>query len=281
MKLTNLLSLNGFSLFLVFPVLFLSCKKDSGTSDVSATASHITAVYAQDDHYVHVDSLNYDSNGRIARIRQWTYDTTAGVTFPVLDSTDYTFVFSGNGTVPASFTMTSSYITGTESHILYYDSQNRIVKDSLVNLSDGNFVSANYRYGTNLLAFDVYKRNNNIVVKAETDSLFPAANGNIYNANLHYLDYNNQIAEEKYITTFSTYSNPFYNKAVAESVGMFLSGLLALDFISPNMFSTTSTTSSSGYSDMLSYTWTRDAKGRVVKGVEPSGQFGYAFHYNN
>ncbi len=271
-----------FVFLLLCSVFFISCKKDSVISP-AVIDSHITAIYAQDDHYLRIDSLTYDVNGRVVKIFETTTDTAFGVIDPLRDSASYTFTFSGNSSVPTSYAASYTGFTGTgaEQHNLYYDSQNRIIKDSLLNPLINGFAALNYYYGYNLIVYDIINKTDSGLVSIQKDSLLLNASGNVTADNSHYLDYNNQPSAEHDLITFSNYANPLYEKNLAGSLGPFLTTLLSHDFISSSLFSSLTYNYQSGSTDILTYTWTTDTRGRVIKGVEPSGQSGYAFHYSN
>src|SRR5664279_4370503 len=94
-----------FSFLLFLSVLFVSCKKDSVSNPpVTTTDGHITVTYTQDLHYLRIDSFSYDNSGRIVNVREWMHDTSAGVVYPLSDSSEYSFAFSGSSTVPSSYT---------------------------------------------------------------------------------------------------------------------------------------------------------------------------------
>ncbi len=61
----------------------------------------------------------------------------------------------------------------------------------------------------------------------------------------------------------SGYSNPFYNATLSRSLGAFYIVLDNLDFLSKNF-----TTLQGFY-----YTWSTDAKGRVINAVAPDGSY--------
>jgi hypothetical protein len=55
---------------------------------------------------VALDSLSYDSKGRIARIMQWDYDSTGLV---LSDSSVWTFSYTGAGNNPSSYSTVFYY----------------------------------------------------------------------------------------------------------------------------------------------------------------------------
>jgi hypothetical protein len=272
-----------FPLLLVCNLFFISCQKDAGINP-AVVDSHITAIYAQDSHYLRVDSLIYDSNGRIVKIFESNTDTTSGVTNPYTRTTTFTFTFSGGNSVPSSYiyTYTNSTNSYTYMHNLYYDSQNRIKKDSLLNATPSSlFAAVNYYYGNNLIVYDIIYKTDSGLLNIQRDSLILNASANVIADNFYYLDYYNQPVIENDLATFSNYANPLYEKTLATTLGPLLREILGEDFISSNLLSSLTFISPQLSPFNLTYTWTTDAKGRVIKGVELTGNYGYAFHYSN
>lgn len=273
-----------------FVFIFLSCKKDPAPSNRPLTDTHLTSFsrYNAADHILQIDSFTYDTGGQIAVYQSWTFDSTAN---PILTDSDYyRFSFPSGSLFPNAY-IHSWYdkgiaSAGTESHLLYYDSQNRLQKDSLSEgLYDSHLV-VNYGYSNNfnsIISGEPPQMNSSFV---ELDTFYLSA-GNI--------TVNNKVDRDLPTTDifrqtlqYGTYTNPFYNKTVAATMGAFFSHALAGDFISLNIANSvtaTDTYHTSATPDIVStetsdYTWVTDSDGKVVSGSATGEGVFYYFRYN-
>lgn len=276
--------MNKILLFAVFGFIFISCKKDYVT-EKPVTTSHLTSltIYNTLDHIVEIDSFLYDANGQIAKYRNWSWDSTQ--TPMITDSAYYNFSFSGTNVFPTSYTLAfiqkGSTLSSMETHNLYYDNQNKVIKDSFM---DGG---VNYRgvlyfhYNTSNITYDFFTStiNSNAVEKIRTDSLF-ITSGNVTNLHSYYYSpaiIYNYLQEVR----FSTYPNPLYNKDLASGIGAFFRAAIDADFISPYMTNYVSNTYPPQADVFTSnFNWVTDTQGRIIKGEEVGAGIYYTMRYN-
>jgi len=162
-------------LLLFLPILcvitVLSCKKGSSSNNTQS-GFYVSSATSVSSGSSLVDSFVYDSSHRVAGFIQISHDTTTGT--PVQTEVSYIFTLPGSSTPPSGYQYTSP--AGTESHVLSYDNQGRISKDTC---STTGYV-AYFTYPNNNIAitvlFDGSPMNNQI------DTLYMSG-GNIVKAN--------------------------------------------------------------------------------------------------
>ena len=267
-------------LFIILVItLFTSCQKELAYDNVVTSSPHLTSIHDFDYDKLRIDSFSYNNSGYLIRLQQWTYDDTSRI--KLLDSADFAFSFSDNGLPPSSYTQ-SSMTAGTSNpsvkHLLYYDSKNRIVKDSLLNGTTGNWVVTNYGFGTNYIVADKFLKNNPGLVKNETDSIFISASNNVanivfYGSSLNYFS--------QHIFTYNSNLNPCYDKTMAESLGELLSEITDEDFVSQNLSSSITWADQSPLLQTANFTAITDAKGRVIKVQQVGKNHFYTYQFNN
>jgi len=279
-KLTNS-AFNSALLFTTFLLtIFTSCQKDIVSSDnVPATSPHLISIYDYDTDYLHVDSFSYNTSGYLIRAQTWTYDGVGAI--KISDNSDFIFSFSGNSTVPSSYTlsfMTTGPNNPIEKHALYYDIQNRIVKDSFLNGAINSTVVTSYRYDSNLIISDEFVKTSTGLVNSITDTVFMSASGNVTHFGFYNLSSN---YGGQHLYTYSSNLNPCYDKTLAESLGPWLERVTDEDFISKNSYNTITT--DDWFSPLMtsSFSWTTDTKGRVIKGQQDGKTYHQIFHYSN
>jgi hypothetical protein len=261
--------------------LFFSCKKSSPVNPNNGTGAQIASlkVYNAADHIIGIDTLIYNSDGNLVGYKSWTIDSTNG---PVItDSASYSFAWTSGATGPASYTV-SSLVNGgfpapMETHQLYYDNQNRIIKDSLMSGGDGSRIVALYGYNGNLLTIDLFS-NTGSYLEYEKDTL-SISGSNISKLSNHWdLSSNQFTTYQQY--TYGNSPNPLYNKALSNALGALLYDVLRGDFISTQLVTVIQAQDvSDGSTYTEDYQWTLDSKGRVVSGHDNTNQFFYSFFY--
>ena len=270
-----------WSVLLVF--IFLACKKDPAPSSKILAGSQITSYTRHDalGHKLQIDSLTYDRGGMVANYQSWTYDSTAN---PILtDYENYSFSFPAGSTLPNAYrySITSSQTSSTaESHLLYYDGQGRIIKDSL-NLPLNN-LTRYYSYINNFITIESKQYGTSF---SEKDTFVVSA-GNVSDYNYYYFE-PAIIASFLVNAKYTDFANPFYNKILASSLGAFFLEEIRGDFISVNMpkslKSIDNTQNSNGqdtaYIVNSNFTWIADSNGNIVSGSDSTNGNYYNFIY--
>lgn len=247
-----------------FILCSISCKKSSSSNN-NSSAYYLSSVTNYSPQQRIVDSFTYDSSHRLARFAQYAYDSTTGNPRFAFWTADFALPANGSA-APTSYTYTAN--GKQDMHILSYDGQGRITKDT--SLSGSGFVTY-YSYPNNNIAttvlFDGTPLNNQV------DTLF-ISNGNIGAYHIYFP--NNagtaDSLEGALNFGFSSLNNPAYHAAVSKSIGPLLYILQfdgyggSLDPISTNVF-----TSISGVENGLppnvtiKYNPVTDSKGRLIQ----------------
>jgi hypothetical protein len=215
------------NIFLFAPLLFLlfSCKKTPQSQPYVTLPS--LAYISNDQIGSHVvDSFVYNTDhDNLGEFWVVNYDTSI-----VVYQNDFSFIFyfSANNHLPDS-----CLYNGTDIHQLTYDNQNRIIKDT------GSGVVTYFTYPSNAIVCTEYSGGS---VPAIIDTL-GLSNGNVvseyyYVANISGTS-DSSVSMEHY--TYSSYANPLYSSAIANTIGplvYFLDQDHNADPISQKMFST-------------------------------------------
>jgi len=220
-------------------------------------------------------TLSFDAGKQLAGVRFVEHDTAS--TTIVADSSLLTFYTSTGKNAPNSYDylrLGSSYqpVTGhTESHVLTYDVQGRIVQDSLTNPIDlsayspvGYKMAFSYAAGlTTITGID-----KNIYVGEFPffyDSLFTSS-GQLSNWKHYMVGDMDSSTQKNYTYQHGHARNPLYNASLAASIGPLLQYYLQADLLS-----STTQTSVSFYVNkhvvtfVRAYTPTTDSSGNVVQ----------------
>ncbi len=259
-------------------ILFFSCSKSGNTNNsngsllVSVTEYQTAPVITKT-----VRNFTYDQNQELGAVHTHTYDTLGGQAF--LDTSLITYPSSSPTTPPASYDIT--WVMGSvnpvqgasEHHLLSYDAQNRIVKDSISSKTDisnptpklytTNFIYAN----SNIIAQYLYQNPSgpdiNSMVSLDT---FMLSNGNLGNT----IQYNVQPGDTSFYRSdgylFSNSKNPLYETTLANRLGAVLRFNNIGDFISPYLMSQWTMNLAGNNQFTRNYTWVTDSEGRIVQG---------------
>jgi hypothetical protein len=214
-----------------------------------------------------VDSFKYDNSNRITSIQ--LMDT--GNAMPGFGSI-ITFSYAGNAIAPASYTISSTF-NSPQLHLLFYDGQNRIIKDSTPT-SDGSEAVTTWAYPNGNIvevATSIFEVDTSQLI----DTLF-VNNGNISAAHSRSTSIAGQIITTQLDSiqfTYTTTVNPCFHQTFAATYGPLLNSLAFgyPDFISAYGIRTATTTTNIKGSDVMTengedtqtYTWTTDNKGRA------------------
>jgi hypothetical protein len=227
--------------------------------------------------YKSVDSFGYDAGNRLTSFVQSIFDSTQGGA-PVSGYTAMIFSYTNsNSIVPAFYT--ANYSDGTsEVHQLYYDNQNRIIKDTTSAVGSG-YVVTYYSYPNNNIASTVLF--DGTYDDTQVDTMY-LSNGNITNTSIYYP----QTPDSAYATlSFSSYTNPGYHSAIATTIGPLLNifsidAFGGIDFVSQKTAISTSVIDDGSPAMGVTYTITPDSKGRVGQLTIPgvSGESIYSYY---
>lgn len=271
---------NLYLILCAFSIIFaFSCKK-SGSSNNNSSAYYLSSVINYSPHRRIVDSFTYDSSHRVARFAQYAYDSSTGT--PAFASLTADFALPANGSAPpTSYTYTAN--GNQDMHILSYDGQGRITKDT--SLSGKGFVTY-YSYPNNNIAttvlFDRTPFNNQI------DTLF-ISNGNIGGYHIYFPNNAGTADSLEGVINFgfSSVTNPAYHAAISKSIGPLLYILQfdgyggSLDPISPNVFNSLSGVESGLPPNVtIKFNPVTDSKGRLIQLTSSFGGAASLIVYN-
>ncbi|MEO6963562.1 MAG: hypothetical protein ABIY90_16440, partial [Puia sp.] len=170
------------------------------------------------------DSLVYDQNIRLIKIVQ-IFDDSSQYVGEDYDTLYYLFDLEPGDSMPVKMNARSGFSPVPVDHLLYYDGQSRIIRDT-------NMVGwiNNYGYGQGYLASSHYNPETDYGSSGYGQSYvtdtFYLASGNIVRNNEY--RYNPPTAEGQpgggfvYNYKYSSYTNPFYNPGISGTVGIML-----------------------------------------------------------
>jgi hypothetical protein len=264
-------------IFTFLPVIFLliSCSKSTSTPNPAPNnSSRITSSYRYypDGQSANTRIYTYDSNNNLVKIYMREQDT-AGNIFKFIDSGSMYFTIDPSTHLPTSYYsdwFESDPGDGDQSyHTLYYNSQNQVIKDSIISSVNNVKTTVRFFYAPQVVVMQSGtdpKTGNAMLL----DSMYLSGNNLIRKISYYWdnsLTFAYQLSDDwKMIPT--NYTNPFYDPVLSPSIGAFLLCTGVDEFISQNL------TNDDGF------TYTTDAKGRVISGSAADGGF-VKFTYQN
>ena len=236
-------------------------------------------VYNPGNHVKKVQYFEYDASNQLAAVHGYTYDTSdvSNGVDGIVDSFTLRISLSGTTAPPPSYDIVYQFHYSepggtSEHHLLEYDGQNRVIRDSI---SDGtnntNQTSYHIRYGPdgNPWCDNLYWNSmvSDSAIVSSLDTLV-IENENVgYRLFIHYVNYDSWVYN--YIS--SDYPNPLYSEPFAKSMALTLVIHNFSDFRSKNLPHRADIILQNYTPTTLIYTWTTDDKGRVVSGYSRSG----------
>jgi hypothetical protein len=203
-----------------------------------------------------LDSFTYDNSNRLISI---IVPNNGGQTT--------TFTYSGSSPVPASYKITNSQ-SNEEDHQLWYDGQNRIIKDSTLSGSLGNAGNVTYySYANGIIVAQTVGKNGPSAGQV-VDSAF-LSNGNV--ASLHTYEIGATGTPQDTVLdsvqfTYNSIVNPAFHQSIASTIGPLLTNVGGFDFVSGYGVTTAKSWSKVGSlattTNIQTYSWTLDSKGR-------------------
>jgi hypothetical protein len=273
------LSLAILALFLTF-----SCKKTNsggGGSSSDPNSTYLSSVISYSPQQKVVDSFSYDSLHRLIRFSQYDYDSTSGS--PLYNSSSANFTYQDNATSPTRYVYSDTLLGNYDDiHILSYDAQERIAKDT--SYSGSGFVTY-YSYPNNNPAATVLFEGT--IDDNQIDTLF-LTNGNTTSEHVYTSDIPGQpdVLDGIVQYGFSSTATPAYHAPITSSIGPLLSILEIdgfggfVDFISKNAINKISGDGNGlPPGTVLNYTLTNDSKGRLSKMTFAGAAGGIIFNY--
>jgi hypothetical protein len=253
-------------LFTLCMFLAFSCKKSNSGGNVSAaTNSYLSSVISYSPQQKIIDSFCYDSLHRVDTFMQTIYDTTSGS--PQYNTFTAQFLYQGSSPYPSYYNYYDVPLGNYgDYHILSYDPENRIIKDT--SLSGSGYVTW-YSYPNNNIAATVLFEGT--VEDNQIDTLY-LTNGNISSATYYTADVPGQPDQQQADVSYSyaPTPNPAYHAAISNSIGPLLSTLDVdgfggfVDFISKNAYKqVTGVQQTAPLSFSYTYNLTTDNKGRL------------------
>jgi hypothetical protein len=257
-----------YPLFLcpIIALLIISCKKsNSGGNSNEAATSYVSSAISTSPQQQIVDSFRYDSAHRLDSFMITVYDTTT--IYPQYNSQLLQFIYIGSNTYPSYYNEYDSALGNISGdyHLLSYDAQNRISKDT--SLSGSGYV-AYYTYPGNNLASTILWEGT--LQDNMMDTLY-MANGNMGSE----LVYDAQVPGQPDVLqgdinfSYASTANPCYHAAIANSIGplLFIASVSGsgdfVDFNSKNAYEGASGTQQGGPIVAFKYTLSNDSKGRL------------------
>jgi hypothetical protein len=263
-----------------------SCKKSAGTNGQPLAQDSLLSSltdYFPLEHSGSLATYSYNQNRQLAKLSIYGHDTSGGTI--LVDSTIQTFAVTSSSTPPPAYDVTwfkddfNSPTQATEHHICLYDNQKRIIMDSISISTDGGLSNQIFTYNngniiTDWLFPDQYTPGFYSISQIDTMFLTTAnMTSNIdYSAGYGFDSIGNYViiqVDSNELNTYSygTLANPLYQPALSNSLGATLRFNNEGDFISKNLPGKWTTYTITGPPTTLSYTWTTDAAGKVIRGV--------------
>jgi hypothetical protein len=288
-------------------ILAVSCTKNippppggsgGGGTPNPANGSFLTSIKHNIIGVAITDSFTYDNSNRLISIA--LPGNNGGQTT--------TFSYSGSNTVPASYTVKNSLLPNNqEVHQLWYDGQNRIVKDSTISGGNGggvihlgdSSVVVNINNAGNVTYYTYPQGNIATLTTGKTGAAggqiidtFYLSNGNV--ASLHSLIIGAAGAPQGTVAdstqyTYNTIVNPQFHQSIASTWGPLLTNLGGYDAVSGYGVNTATNWSTVGNlpttKSTQNHSWTLDGKGRGATETVSDPKVGVVdnltFTYNN
>ena len=252
----------------IIVLLIISCKKsNSGGNSNEAAASYVSSAISTSSQQQIIDSFRYDSTHRLDSFMITIYDTTSG--YAQFNSQILQFIYIGSNTYPSYYNEYDSALGNISGdyHLLSYDAQNRITKDT--SLSGSGYV-AYYSYPGNNLASTVLWEGtlqDNLM-----DTLY-MANGNMASEVVYDSEIPGQpdVLQGDINFSYASTANPCYHQATSNSIGplLFIASVNGngdfVEFNSKNAYEGASGTQQGTQIVAFKYTLSNDSKGRLSR----------------
>jgi hypothetical protein len=253
---------------------FFSCNKTNSpnpTPSIQDSLPKTFSLYLPQKHAKAVEIFGYNTQTRLTTIHAYSYDSSAGT--PVIDSFSVSFTLTSASEPPSAYDEIYHFQGDppsgeSEHHALFYDNQMRVTIDSITVSTANNFAVQHYQYDNNgnttvqWLFGDPQTPGSYTVSQIDTMLI---QNENIL-TDINYTTSDGTL-NHLFTRSYSAHINPFYNAALANSLGCLMVFNNFFDYRSKNL-PTQYTDQEEGIPTVtLDYLWTTDATGSVVKGV--------------
>jgi hypothetical protein len=215
--------------------------------------------------------FGYDENAHLAYIHVYNYDSSQAN--PEVDSTFLSFTQTDATTPPSSYDLTFYYPGNppageSEHHVLFYDSLNRVIRDSITVSTTNSYTALHFIY-------DIY---GNTTIESLSGNPQTPGSYNQYQIDTMFVTSENMFNDISYSTpdnqyihvisrNFSTEASPLYNESLANSLGCLLSLNSLVDMRSKNLPSQIQDQETTSTPGILSFQWMKDSAGRITGGV--------------
>ena len=245
-------------------VMALACNKDSSKIQNSSTLPLSSTRYSSLNQRSIRQNFNYDGNQNITGLTFSIADTSGSEV--ATNNGDYSFTYTAGSNLPSAYIyhyhnilLARGYDGGaqSESHLLYYNSDNRLIKDSGL----FNMPTTYFSYSGNTITWSIWIHDGDSVVSYYRDSVVLDNQGMLafnYQFNKNGASWN--INTISYMNN-ENLKNPFYQKNRSESLGILFLAQNLGDFISADLMT-----------EFGSSGWITDSWSRVVSNVPENGE---------
>lgn len=252
-----------YLIFISAILIFSSCKKDNINTN-QPIHPYLSSIKYYSNRVLLIDSFLYDSRMRLTNFIQHKYDSSG--TSVIQGRLAASFQYNLNENIPQSYVFDG--LPQIETHLLSFDSRNRIIKDTSLNgthnvvyysYSDAGFFST-FLFGGDFL----YRQLDSISI----------SNENIIEEKVYYsngsptAEFSGSIQSE-----YASLSNPVYQPAITLTIGPLLhiltyDGFGGLnDFTSKNLFRKIIIRTPANPAIERNYIWNTDSNGNVITGT--------------
>jgi hypothetical protein len=267
---------NRIQLFFIslLALVFFSCTKTSTPNLGPAFQDSLPnsfSLYLPQLHSKGVEMFGYDAQTQLATINAYSYDTSSGT--PAIDSFFVSFTLGSVGVPPSAFDEIYHFqgdppAGESEHHVLFYDTQNRVILDSITASTTSNFAVQHYLYDINgnttvqWLFGDPQTPGSYAI--SQIDTMFIQSENILTDINYSFTD---GTLNHLFTRNYSSHVNPLYNPALANSLGCLLVFNNFFDFRSKNLPTQFTDQENGSPIVTINYLWSTDATGSVIKGV--------------
>ncbi|HLA59394.1 MAG TPA: hypothetical protein VK622_11555 [Puia sp.] len=256
----------NFRLILIFVMaLALACNKDSsGPSNSSSTLPASYTRYSSQNQLSAWEDFSYDANQNITRISFLILDT--GGSEVAIDSGNYSFTYTSGSNLPSGYTYNyhntlpaRGYDGGPQSeiHLLYYNGDERLVKDSGLN----NMPTSYFSYSGNTITYSTWLHDADSVASYYRDSVLLDDQGMLaFNYQINKNGPNWDTYTIPYVNN-ENLKNPFYIKNLSGSLGILFLARGLGDFISHDLMT-----------EYVTFDWIKNSSGRVISNIPGNGE---------
>jgi hypothetical protein len=252
----------------LYTAVFFGCTKSLNSNappvNPKGQVTSVTVTQTAND-FIGKDTFRYDVNNNLISYTSISISIASSAT-PDIDSGTFYFTVDPLTNLPSGYILdfrkyfyTEDYV---QKHILYYDNQQRVSKDSVTEVLAGpaEFKTVgNYTYSGNSITLETaYNGTTDITL---LDSLL-TQDGNISGRSEYGVSGGvPSLSYRYYVFTNTGVTNPFYNQRISTNLGAFYTLIGVGDYLSKNL--------TQFFQEQI--TWTTDANGRVLSGIGAAG----------